>query len=134
MNVLKQKYWGSYVLNFTLNWGWAMFLRCSYFFGNLSLNVLINMVLTQIKECRRRRVTACKESWKHWHVQIEASLSRQNVLGTKRFFDVGEKKILLLWWERQASSSEKPYQTKSPKSKTKQHRRYRIGYAAVTRN
>ena len=34
-----------------LNWGWAMFLRCSYFFGNLSLNVLINMVLTQIKEC-----------------------------------------------------------------------------------
>ena len=51
MNVLKQKYWGSYVLNFTLNWGWAMFLRCSYFFGNLSLNVLINMVLTQIKEC-----------------------------------------------------------------------------------
>ena len=28
-----------------------MFLRYSYFFGNLSLNVLINMVLTQIKEC-----------------------------------------------------------------------------------
>ena len=28
-----------------------MFLRCSYFFGNLSLNVLINMVLTQKKEC-----------------------------------------------------------------------------------
>ena len=32
-----------------------MFLRCSYFFGNLSLNVLINMVLTQKKECRRRK-------------------------------------------------------------------------------
>ena len=28
-----------------------MFLRCSYFLANLSLNVLINMVLTQIKEC-----------------------------------------------------------------------------------
>ena len=47
INVLKQKYWGSYVLNFTLNWGWAMFLRRSYFLGNLSLNVLINMVLTK---------------------------------------------------------------------------------------
>ena len=28
-----------------------MFLRCSYFFGNLSLNVLINMVLTQKNQC-----------------------------------------------------------------------------------
>ena len=28
-----------------------MFLRCSYFFSNLSLNVLINMVLIQKKEC-----------------------------------------------------------------------------------
>ena len=29
-----------------------MFLRCSYFLANLSLNVLINMVLTQKKECK----------------------------------------------------------------------------------
>ena len=28
-----------------------MFLRCSYFLANLSLNVLINMVLTRKKEC-----------------------------------------------------------------------------------
>ena len=28
-----------------------MFLRCSYFFVNLSLNVLINMVLTQKNRC-----------------------------------------------------------------------------------
>ena len=28
-----------------------MFVRCSYFLGNLSLNVLINMVLTRKKEC-----------------------------------------------------------------------------------
>ena len=28
-----------------------MFLSCSYFFGNLSLNVLINMVLTQKNQC-----------------------------------------------------------------------------------
>ena len=31
-----------------------MFLRCSYFLANLSLNVLINMVLTQKKECSGR--------------------------------------------------------------------------------
>ena len=30
-----------------------MFLRCSYFFSNLSLNVLINMVLIQKKECNQ---------------------------------------------------------------------------------
>ena len=28
-----------------------MFLRCSYLFGNLSLDVLINMVLTQKNQC-----------------------------------------------------------------------------------
>ena len=28
-----------------------MFLRCSYFFGNLSLNVFINMVLTLKNQC-----------------------------------------------------------------------------------
>ena len=32
-----------------------MFLRCSYFFGNLSLNVLINMVLTQKNQCTAGR-------------------------------------------------------------------------------
>ena len=29
-----------------------MFLRCSYLFGNLSLDVLINKVLTQKNQCR----------------------------------------------------------------------------------
>ena len=36
---------------FSLSWGWAIFLSCSYFFDNLSLNVLINMVLTKKKKC-----------------------------------------------------------------------------------
>ena len=38
-------------LFFFLSWGSAMFLRCSYLFGNLSLDVLINKVLTQKNQC-----------------------------------------------------------------------------------
>ena len=50
-NVLKCLRWGSDVLKFSLNWGSAMFLRCSYFFQNLSLDVLINKVLIQNNAC-----------------------------------------------------------------------------------
>ena len=50
-NVLKFLRWGSDVLKFSLNWGSAMFLRCSYFFQNLSLDVLINKVLIQSNAC-----------------------------------------------------------------------------------
>ena len=50
-NVLKCLRWGSDVLKFSLNWGSAMFLRCSYFFQNLSLDVLINKVLKQSNAC-----------------------------------------------------------------------------------
>ena len=53
MNVLNRIYQYLDDLIFTLSWGWAMFLRCSYFLANLRLNVLINMVLTQIKECKQ---------------------------------------------------------------------------------
>ena len=50
-NVLKFLYWGSDVLKFWLKWGLAMFLRCSYFFPNLSLDVLIDLVLNQKNAC-----------------------------------------------------------------------------------
>ena len=48
-NVLKFLYWGSDVLEFLLKWGLAMFLRCSYFFPNLSLHVLIDLVLKRMR-------------------------------------------------------------------------------------
>jgi len=50
-NVLKFLYRGSDVLKFLLKWGLAMFLRCSYFFPNLSLDVLIDLVLNQKNAC-----------------------------------------------------------------------------------
>ena len=46
MNVLSRMYIKARMFLFLF---FTMFLRCSYFFGNLSLNVLINMVLTKKK-------------------------------------------------------------------------------------
>ena len=44
-NVLRYRKWGSDVLKFSLKWGLAMFLRCSYFFQKLSLDVLIYKIM-----------------------------------------------------------------------------------------
>ena len=53
-----------------------MFLRCSYFLANLRLNVLINMVLTQKKECMQdQRTDLESDNQIPWHATKSFFLS-----------------------------------------------------------
>ena len=74
-NVLKCLRWGSDVLKFSLNWGSAMFLRCSYFFQNLSLDVLINKVLKQSNACMLKEACFVEKKFLHWFYVLTAPIS-----------------------------------------------------------
>ena len=96
MNVLIFDLWGWTVLIFLPNWGSAMCLVCSYFFRDLSLNVLINMVLTHKKGCTLSPVF---QQLSEWSIMIRWGLWHPSLLlcSTTRFSQYRPSSVSNSW-------------------------------------